>query len=222
VSDEQAWYETGTAPPEASFPWPPAEGDSVIGAFGRTWKGSSLQPRAFFGTMPAHGSLGAALLYYLPIGIAVAGANLFWTLARGTADVDRDAVLGRAETMTGLSPLTEFFFSPVMLLLSLFVSAAITHLLLRLFGGAHRDVWFTTRVFAFSYSPQLLGIVPMVGSVVGFVWMVVVAIIGLREGHGTSTGRAAAAVLIPVGIGLVFVALAVFLQLTGSLLEPGH
>jgi hypothetical protein len=222
VSEEYAWYETDTASHGPAFPWPPAEGDSVVGAFARTWKGSSLQPRAFFGALPAGGSLGAALLYYLPIGIAVAGANLFWTLARGAAGTDRDAVLGRAETMTGLSPLTEFLFSPVVLLLSLLVSAAITHLLLRLFGGAHRDVWFTTRVFAFSYSPQLLAIVPVVGSVVGFFWMVVVAVIGVREGHGISTGRAAAAVLIPVVIGLVFVGLAVFLQLTGNLLDAGH
>jgi hypothetical protein len=219
LNDAHSWYETPEPAAGPAFPWPPAGGEGVLAAFARTWKGASLQPRAFFGSMPAEGSLGAALLYYLPIGIAVAGANLFWSTTRG-AGGEQDAVLGAADTMTGLAPLSEFLFAPVMLLLSLFVSAGVVHLLLRAFGGVRHGFAFTARIFAFTYSPQLLGVVPVVGAVAGFAWMVVIAVIGVREGHGTSTGRAAAAVLIPVAIALVFVAIAAFLQLTGSLLDP--
>jgi hypothetical protein len=215
VNDEQAASPT-TEPGHVAFPWPPAAGESITGAYGRTWHGSALKPRAFFRALPESGSLGAAVLYYLPIGIAVAGAGLFWSALRGTSST-REAVLDRAGTMTGLSPLTEFLFAPLMLLLSLFVSATITHLLLRLFGGASRNLWFTTRVYAFSYSPQILGVVPVIGSVIGFGWMVVVAIIGLKAGHHTSTAKAAAAVMIPVAIGLVFVAMAAVLHLAGSM-----
>jgi hypothetical protein len=220
VNGEQAWYET-VPPAEPGFPWPPAEGEPVIGAFGRTWKGSALEPRRFFRAVPEDGSIGAALLYYLPIGVAVAGANLFWTLMGWTAAAEREAVMGEAG-VTGLTPLTEFLLSPLLLVLSLFVSAAIVHLLLRMFGGASRGIGFTTRIFAYSYSPMIVGIVPVIGSVAGFAWMVVVGIIGVREGHRTSTARAAAAVLIPVVIALFFMAIAVFIQLTGGLLDHGH
>jgi hypothetical protein len=75
------------------------------------------------------------------------------------------------------------------------------------------------RVFAYAYSPQLLGVIPVAGVIAGFVWMVVVAIAGLSAAHRTSTGRAAAAVLIPLSIGMMFVALAVLIVRMGGLLE---
>jgi hypothetical protein len=61
-------------------------------------------------------------------------------------------------------------------------------------------------------------VVPVVGTVVGFVWMVIVAVIGLKEGHRTSMGRVLAAVLIPVVIALIFVAIAAFIATTGRIL----
>jgi hypothetical protein len=216
VEDGSREYLIEAEPTAAAFPWPPAEGESVVNAYGRTWRGAALEPRAFFGALPAQQSLGPALLYYLPLGIAVAGAQLFWSSIRGTVDTERDAVLG-AE-LPALSPLVEFLLSPVMLILTIFVAAGLVHLLLRLLGGASRDFGFTVRVFAYAYSPQILGVVPVVGSAVGFFWMVGVAIIGLREGHRTSTGKAATAVLVPLAVALTFFAIVTLIAATGSLL----
>lgn len=168
--------------------------------------------------MPADGSTGHALLYYLPIGIVVAGANLFWTFAGGGAGQEEEAVLGELPMAGAISPLLEFLFSPVMLLISIFLAAGVTHLLLRLVGGANRDYGFTTRVFAFAYSPQLLGVLPGPGAIIGFIWMVAVAVIGLKEGHHTTLFRAAVAVLIPVAIGVAMIAVAAFVARTGSIL----
>jgi hypothetical protein len=214
-----AGHEAGTTGHPEVFPWPPAEGESIPAAYARTWRGAALEPRGFFQALPAHGSIGAALLYYLPLGILVSGAGLLWSLLRGSVDPEREVSLGGME-LGAMDPLLGFLLSPLLLLISLFVSAGVVHLLLRLFGGASRDYPFTTRVFAYAYSPQLLGVVPIVGTAVGFIWMVIVAIIGLREGHHTSTGRVLAAVLIPVLIGLFFVAVATFIARTGELLTP--
>jgi hypothetical protein len=203
--------------PVGDFPWPPAEGESLVGAAAATWRGASLSPRSFFAALPAEGSLGAALLYYVPLGILVSGANLLWTMTSDGMRAERDAVLSTTDA-TAISPLLQFLFSPLILLVSLFLAAGVVHLLLKAFGGVGRGYGFTVRLFAFAYSPQLLAVVPVVGAPVGFVWMVVVAIIGVREGHGTTTARAAAAVLIPVIIALFFLALAAFLAVTGRLL----
>jgi hypothetical protein len=218
--DDELYSERAAAAVDdpSTFPWPPPEGSSVVEAFGRTWRGASLEPRRFFGSLPEHGSIPGALLYYVPLGIAVAGANLFWSLLRGGVETEQDAVLGELDLGRAISPVLEFLFSPLILLLSLFLAAGVTHLLLRLFGGANRDYGFTTRVFAFAYSPQILGIVPVVGGVVGFVWMIVVAMIGLKEGHRTTMGRVAAAVLIPVTIALIALAIAAFVAATGRIL----
>jgi hypothetical protein len=204
-------------PQGALFPWPPPEGESFVTAFVETWKGAALTPGRFFRAMPEHGSVRSALLYYLPLGIAVSGANLFWSLTLTQLQPEQETVLSEMPVQA-MHPLVEFFLAPLVLLASVFIAAAVTHGLLRLFGGATRSYAFTTRVFAFAYSPQVLAIVPVVGTVVGFIWMVGVAVIGLREGHRTSTGRVLAAVLIPVTLALILVAVAAFIATTGRLL----
>lgn len=196
-----------------AFPWPPRGGESVLDAWGRTWSGAALGPRRFFAAMAREGSPGPAILYYLSIGIPVAGVQLFWTMLRGGG-----------EEATGLGvgewgPLIDFLFSPILLMLSLILSAGVVHLMLKLFGAAAGDYWLTTRVFAFAYSPQILGVIPVAGSIAGFIWMVAVAIIGVREAHRTTTGRAAAAILIPLAIAFAFVLAAELIVRAGGLLD---
>lgn len=200
--------------PHATFPWPPAEGESIIAAIARTWQGAALEPRGFFGSMPVEGSMGAALLFYVPIAIVQSGAALFWGLVLSSGDVEGEGAVA------AISPLLQFLFSPLLALLGLVMAAGVVHLLLKLFGGANRDFAFTMRVFCYAYAPQLLSVIPWAGPFVGFVWMVVVAIIGLAAGHRTGTGRAAAAVLIPLTFLLAMLAVAALILAATSLLPP--
>ena len=205
---------------DARLPWPPLPGESVVGALGRTWQGAALQPRSFFGRIPADAEPGPAVLYYLLIGIAAEGAQLFWAMllrpGRGTDNVT--ALLGAPGA---LAPTIDFLLSPLLLLFSLFVSAGVTHLMLHLLGGARRSYGVTVMVFAFAYSPQILGVVPYAGQAVGFVWMLVLAIVGLGAAHGTSAPRAAAAVLVPLVVALGLLAVAALVGAAGSLLIGG-
>lgn len=163
--------------------------------------------------MPAETSPGPAILYYLSIGIPVAGVQLFWRMLRGGSDETAMAALGQ------WGPLIDFLFSPIYLMLSLILSAGAVHLLLKLFGGTAGSYGRTMRVFAYAYSPQILGVVPVVGAIAGFIWMVGVAIIGVREAHHTTNGRAAAAILIPLAIAFAFVLVAQLIVRAGSLLD---
>jgi len=211
------------AAPEAgrAFPWPPGEDESILTAFTDTWRGATLSPTQFFRSLPRDGRIGPALLYYLPLGIAVAGAGLFWGLVLPSAE--EMAALGGFGQLggeSGMDPVIEFLMSPLLLLFSLFVSAGVTHMMLALFGGAKHGLSTTVRVFAFAYSPNILGVVPYAGELVGWVWMIVIAIIGLREAHGTGTGRAAAAVLVPLTVALFLFAVAMFIAATTSILLP--
>ena len=206
---------------EPVFPWPPADGESIIAALGAKGRGAALEPRRFFAAMPEHAPLAPALIYYLVIGIAVEGVQLFWSSVLPQFTIERDSVLSAIETETAWNPVIEFLFSPLLLLLSLFIGAAIVHLLLRLFAGSTRDFGVTTRVFCYSYSPQVLAVVPVIGAIAGFIWMVIIAIVGLSAAHRTTTGRAAAAVLIPVAFAVAFIALATFLLAAGSLILAG-
>jgi hypothetical protein len=77
---------------ESRFPWPPAEGESALTALFESWRGAVFRPTEFFRNLPRNGGYGPFILYYLVIGVLVAGASLFWStlgpagLGQDTAD----------------------------------------------------------------------------------------------------------------------------------------
>jgi hypothetical protein len=189
----------------AAFPWPPGDDDSILAAFGETWKSAAFDPRAFFRLIPRHGGTGAAFLYYLMLGMLVAGASLFWsTVGPGAMGQDRVAELG-----VEVGPLTSFLLTPLILAIGLAVSAGITHVMLLMMGGATEWIGTTTRVLCYAYSPMILGVIPIIGGLVGVIWMLVVAVIGLGAAHQVPTWKPALAVILPflILMGLMFFAL---------------
>jgi hypothetical protein len=209
----EAWrYDEVESSP--SFPWPPAEGGSVPGGFGETWKSASLGPVAFFRQIPRDGGTGAAVLYYLVVGILVAGATLFWE-ALGTGARFGDEVVADG---AGVRPAVTFLLSPIILILALGLAAGVTHLVLLLLRGAGHGMDTTVRVFCYAYSPMILGIVPVVGTIAGTLWMIVIAIVGLREAHGTETWKPAVAILFPFLLLMGLAAFALMTVLAGAAL----
>ena len=99
---------------------------------------------------------------------------------------------------TATSGIIEFLLSPLLLIITLYMVSGICHLCLMIAGGAKHGFQTSTRVFAYSYSPALLGVVPILGNFVGFFWMIAISVVGLREAHETTTGKAALAVVLPV------------------------
>lgn len=213
----EAEFGATEAEAKPAFPWPPAEGESLIDAAGRTWRESAMRPATFFRSMPRGHGIGSALMYYLPLGILVEGINLFWRFTLGPARFDAAPGNEFLEALAGTNPLMDFLISPVYLLLALFVSVAASHAVLAIAGGARHGFRTSVRVFSFAYSPALLAVIPRAGFVIGCVWMVVLAIIGLREAHETSGFKAAAAVLLPLLIMGAILFVFVLLMLAGSL-----
>lgn len=213
---------TGTSG-EERFPWPPAERDSSVAAFGQTWKAATFDPGAFFRRVPRDRDTGPALLYYLIIGVLVAGAGLFWdSLSLFTGRMDDSALAAAEMGFDAVSPLTAFLLTPAVLLVLLYISAGITHVVLAVLGGARHGFGATLRVFCYGYSPGLFGIVPVLGGIVGSIWMVVLLIIGLREAHEADGWKSAVAVLLPFALllGLMFMAI-LFIVAAGAALTSG-
>ncbi|MFW5951159.1 MAG: YIP1 family protein [Gemmatimonadota bacterium] len=195
----ETWqYGTVAEGDEGSFPWPPAEDDSPLAAFGETWRSATFDPAAFFRRVPRDGGTGAAVVYYLVIVVLVAGASLVWnSLSLVTGGQLDELGLG---TGAALSPLVTFLLTPGILLALLFVGAAITHMILSLFDGASNGFGTTIRVFAYAYSPGIFGVVPFIGGLIGSVWMVVLLVVGLKEAHETDGWKTAVAVLLPFAL----------------------
>jgi hypothetical protein len=163
------------------------------------------------------------VVYFLIVGILASAVEMFWQLtlipALGAEDGSPLAVLmlGQDE-----SPLLSFLLSPIYLLLSLGIATVIVHVALWITGGARRGMATTLRVITYSYGPQLFVIVPVLGMLVGSVWILWLSIVGLREAHRTDTWRAAIAVLLPFFALLgILLLLALALMAGGAGMLPG-
>ena len=162
--------------------------------------------------MPRSSRFGWVLLYYLIVGVFVAGISLFWEMVLGPSLIERWLP---ADPDAAANPVVDFLLSPIWLLVALFAAAGIVHLFLLLVRGARHGFGPTLRVFSFSAGPQLLCVVPYVGAAVGGIWSLVITIIGLRETHETTTGKAVAAILIPL---LLLMGLVVLVIMAAALL----
>lgn len=152
--------------------------------------------------------IGSALAYAIPISVIGGTFTLFWT-----SIFDLAGILPALDPWfyTESEPVTrllEFLFSPLLTVIVLFVGASITHLMLKILGAAKYPLSATVRVAAFCSSTSLFTIVPLIGMWIATVWAVVLYVIGLREAHRTTTGRAIAAIFIPAFVlALMFAAL---------------
>ncbi|MFO7261921.1 MAG: YIP1 family protein [bacterium] len=184
---------------EAAFPWPPGPRLSTLDALGETIRRSLLEPTRFFRAMPVSSPLGPAVVYYLLLAVAGAGITLFWgtVFASFVAPGSFLAVLlGVGDGDFG-ARLVGFLLSPLSSLVFLGIAALIVHVGLVIFRGAHNGLGATLRALAYTGATQLFVVVPLIGTFAAMAWWFVLAVIGLREVHGTTTGRALAAILAP-------------------------
>ncbi len=100
-----------------------------------------------------------------------------------------------------VSFLASLILTPIFAVVALFIGAGIIHLLVMLLARPMSTGFETTfRVIAYSNVTSLITWVPILGALVGSIWSIVLLVLGVREGHATSTGKAAVIVLIPVAV----------------------
>jgi len=88
--------------------------------------------------------------------------------------------------------------TPLIALIVLFIWSAIVHLMLTLLGGANGGFTATLRVMCYAQTTQLAVVLPGVGGLVGFVWRLILEIVGLAQAHKTEGWKAALAILTPL------------------------
>lgn len=206
----------GPAQPLTDAAWPPHPDAPVLDAVLAAWRTSVFSPARFYPALGRRQTILPDLLYYLALGVVVAGIGLFWdaVLPRAGLPGRLGEAIGRG---TELSPLTGFLLSPLVLLVALFIAAVAVHAVLFVLGGAERGFRTTVRVLCFAYGPQLFGVVPVAGVLVGGVWTVVLAITGLRLAHDTRAWKASLAVLVPLVSWLLLITAAALMLLLGRL-----
>lgn len=102
--------------------------------------------------------------------------------------------------------------TPIFYAIGLFIGAGILHLLVALIvKPAVTGYEATFRVLSYSAVGQLVGWISFLGPLIAAVAGVVLSIIGVREVHNTTTGKAALVVLIPAAIVILIALIIAFL-----------
>ena len=178
-----------------------------VGSFVDVVRRVVLQPVRFFAGIPRRGSLLNPLLFALictEIG-AILGGLL------SLAGVGGAFVTGYGFRVPENQGFGEFIGSvvlaPVGGVIGVFVVAGIAHLLVRLFVGAtNAGFGATFRVASYTSVTSLVSWIPFIGWLLGL-YGIYLAVVGIREMHGTTTGKALVVVLLPVivivGLGLL-------------------
>lgn len=162
-------------------------------------RGVLLDPVTTFRRMKLFGDLGSPLLFAVILNtIGMLGA-LFWNMMTnsiwmfsGQKQLEELAV--STGFMIGLT-----IFSPVLVLIGIFITSGILHVCLLITGGEKNGFEATLRLVAYATGATApFQLIPFCGGLIGGIWAIVAQVIGAREMHETTTGKALLAVLLPL------------------------
>ena len=170
-----------------------------LGSFADTVRRVVLQPVGFFAGLPRSGSLLNPLIFAL---ICTEVSVILGGILR-LAGVREGFVAGYGFQVPENQDFGEFIgsviFGPIGGAISVFVIAGIAHLLVRLVVGATNSGFGATfRVASYASVTSLVSWIPIIGGLLGLYGIYLSVVVGIREMHGTTTGKAVLVVVIPV------------------------
>ena len=204
------------SPPPAPVQALPWEQPSypVLEALYETAKLFITAPSQAFARMSVGGTLGRPLLYAVIFGwVGIIAGQAYSIAFRGVLMNMFSALPGfNRGMMFGMRPALSvaiMIFAPIFVLLGIFIWSAIVHLFLMLVGGAQTGFASTVRVMCYAGTVQIVQVIPLCGGTIGAIWALVLEIIGLAIVHRTTQGKSALAVLLPLVLCCVCVAILV-------------
>jgi hypothetical protein len=178
-----------------------------VGSFVDVVRRVVVQPAAFFAELPRQGSLLNPLVFALictEISVILVGLLTFVNVPGGAL-----WLFGTEGDQGFLAFVGGLVIAPVAAAVGVFLTALVTHLLVVLVvGSGHSGFGATFRIVSYSSVTGLVGWVPFIGWIFSL-YRLYLATVGIREMHGTTTGRALLVVLLPAILVLALVVVVV-------------
>jgi len=179
-------------------------------SFGEKVKGFLGAPLNTFNNVEAE-ALGSALKYFTiwVVIYAILRTIVFYTVERRVFQILWDLLEVSDAAVYRFDPVIFALLAVLGAFASLFISGSLTHLFVRAFGG-RKGYANTIKAFAYGNTPVLLfGWIPFAGMLLPL-WALALNIIGIRQLHEISTGRAIGAVLLSI-VALIIIAVLIAL-----------
>jgi hypothetical protein len=189
-----------TAPLRTGLPWENREGRSFFNALFDTISLIFTKPAEAFSIMRREGGFGDPLIYALILGCAGGLVSIGFNTGIQSLGLmsERNNALGALFGM-GFGIIAMIFLLPIVIIIGMFIGAAITHLCLMLVGGAKQPYETTFRVLCYGGGTgNLLQMIPFCGGFAALIANLIFSCIGLARAHETDTWRALVAILLPM------------------------
>ncbi len=202
----EASNDSAEQPPITPLPWE-TPGTPVFEAFFETLQLFIIRPGDAYARMRRSGDLGRPILYAIFIGWAgvivsqlysLAFQGMVWHMMPQFHELKMQQF--RGFNMTAPITIVLLAAAPVLIVIGLFIWTGIVHVMLLILGGANEGLDATFRVMSYATTAQVAQFVPICGNLAGGIWALVLEIIGIAEAHHISHGKAALAVLLPLGV----------------------
>jgi predicted Zn finger-like uncharacterized protein len=196
LRDEKKGEKAGTG---HATPWENRLQLGLWSSIKQTIKLVLFSPKGLFSDMQISGGWRDPLAFALLIGSIGSMFTFFWEFIIANSSF--------FETVRGIfpshdpSPITFMFLiflSPLFVMIDLFISSFIIHLLLLIVGVGRNRFETTFRVIAYSQASKVWNLIPFLGSPIGWVWKCIVQIIGLKEAHDITYTKIIFAFSIPL------------------------
>ena len=192
-------------PPAPGLPW--EEPSAGLGSLVPTVVRFITSPIEAYTKMSLTVDLVRPIAYFVTLALLGACISQLWSF------VLFDSIVGVVRSLAGsqFEKIAQFIqkpgalqlaltlvITPLVSLVVLFIWSALVHLMLTLLGGANSGFATTLRVMCYAQTTQLAVVLPGVGGLIGFVWRLILEVIGLQQAHKTDGWKAALAVVLPL------------------------
>ncbi len=206
--------EREAGPPDSHCLWEDMENVGFLRAFfGTIWEVLS-HPSQFFARMPVDKGLIRPMVFALVMGVFGGMVGLLYQFLMiyflGGIFESQDFGNLQAPMMIGSA-----IGLPIITIIGVFIISGILHVCLMIVRGNQEGFEATFRVVAYAMSTEVFAVVPFLGGLIGSVYSLVIWILGTREAHRTTTGKAALAVLLPI-----LAILALFVVIIAAVILP--
>ena len=165
-------------------------------------------PAETFAQTHESGDFGSPLLFAVIISTVTAVIGQIWSLLFGASILsmlplppELQEGYGWMVASGGIGMVATLIMVPIFTVIGMVIWSAILHLMLLLVGGLENSsAGYEGSLRAASYAQvaSLAQIVPLIGGMITLVWTLFLLVNGITRLHGTSDGKAIAAVLLPV------------------------
>ncbi len=178
-----------------AVPWEDEKSElTYISKFLQTITRVLFSPVAFFATMNRVNSVQKALIFYVIIGLIEFVARTFLLRSALNMSVDESALSSQLLAAVA-SPEALFMglcIAPPLLIFKLLFYTSIISLMIRFLDPEKADFYLTLRMLSYASAPSILCLIPVIGDIVAFPWIMfniyILSRYGLRVSFINSSG----------------------------------